>query len=61
MEARLDKRLNGITTIIKAGMKLVSENSRDIRALAAAPARTDRKFALLLNSRNGNGHKDGRK
>lgn len=46
---------------IKAISAEVKSLTADVEALTAAQARTNKKFVLLLNQRNGDGHKNGRK
>jgi hypothetical protein len=61
IEERLDKhdrQIAAIRDLVHAGMRLVVETRKDIRALAAAQKRTEESLQALINSlrRGGNGH-----
>ena len=63
--ARADRRIHGLQTLMKLGMKRLARWERGIAAqqkgLAAQHKRTDQKFGRWLDSlQGGNGHKKRR-
>ncbi len=47
---RIEKKLDATANLVRAGMKLVIQNQRDIKELTRAQARTDAKIGLLADA-----------
>ena len=59
-QKKFDRSLNGIRTLVRAGMKMMVANQRAIKDLAASQAQTEKQLKAFLSSmekgRNGLNH-----